>query len=135
MLKIKDLHVSVDEQEILKGLSLEVGEGELHAVMGPNGSGKSTLGYTLAGRDDYEVTSGSIEFDGEDLVEMEPDERAAAGVFLAFQYPVEIPGVNNAYFLRSRRRFLGISVPGGDPWGEQRLLFACGVERAAQGPR
>ena len=101
MLKIKDLHVSVDDQEILKGLSLEVGEGELHAVMGPNGSGKSTLGYTLAGRDDYEVTSGSIEFDGEDLVEMEPDERAAAGVFLAFQYPVEIPGVNNAYFLRA----------------------------------
>ena len=101
MLKIKDLHVSVDDQEILKGLSLEVGEGELHAVMGPNGSGKSTLGYTLAGREDYEVTSGSIEFDGEDMVEMEPDERAAAGVFLAFQYPVEIPGVNNAYFLRA----------------------------------
>lgn len=101
MLKIKDLHVSVDDQEILKGLSLEVGEGELHAVMGPNGSGKSTLGYTLAGREDYEVTSGSIELDGEDMVEMEPDERAAAGVFLAFQYPVEIPGVNNAYFLRA----------------------------------
>jgi len=101
MLKVKGLHVSVDDQEILKGLSLEVGEGELHAVMGPNGSGKSTLGYTLAGREDYEVTSGSIEFDGEDLVEMEPDERAAAGVFLAFQYPVEIPGVNNAYFLRA----------------------------------
>lgn len=101
MLKIKDLHVSVDDQEILKGLSLEVGEGELHAVMGPNGSGKSTLGYTLAGREDYEVTSGSIEFEGEDMVEMEPNERAAAGVFLAFQYPVEIPGVNNAYFLRA----------------------------------
>lgn len=101
MLKIKDLHVSVDDQEILKGLSLEVGEGELHAVMGPNGSGKSSLGYTLAGREDYEVTSGSIELDGEDMVEMEHDERAAAGVFLAFQYPVEIPGVNNAYFLRA----------------------------------
>ena len=101
MLKIKDLHVSVDGQEILKGLNLEVGEGELHAVMGPNGSGKSTLGYTLAGREDYEVTSGSIEFDGQDLVEMEPNERAASGVFLAFQYPVEIPGVNNAYFLRA----------------------------------
>jgi len=101
MLKIKDLHVSIDDKEILKGLNLEVGEGELHAVMGPNGSGKSTLGYTLAGREEYEVTSGSIEFIGEDLVEMEPDERAAAGLFLAFQYPVEIPGVNNAYFLRA----------------------------------
>lgn len=101
MLEIKDLHVSTDGQEILKGLNLSVGEGELHAIMGPNGSGKSTLGYTLAGREDYEVTSGSIELNGEDLVEMEPDERAAAGVFLAFQYPVEIPGVNNAYFLRA----------------------------------
>ena len=101
MLEIKDLHVSTDGQEILKGLSLSVGEGELHAIMGPNGSGKSTLGYTLAGREDYEVTSGSIELNGEDLIEMEPDERAAAGVFLAFQYPVEIPGVNNAYFLRA----------------------------------
>ncbi len=101
MLEIKDLHVSTDGQEILKGLNLSVGEGELHAIMGPNGSGKSTLGYTLAGREDYQVTSGSIELNGEDLVEMEPDERAAAGVFLAFQYPVEIPGVNNAYFLRA----------------------------------
>ncbi len=101
MLKIKNLHVSVEDQEILKGLDLEIGPGELHAVMGPNGSGKSTLGYTLAGREDYEITSGSIEFDGEDLGEMEPDERAAAGLFLAFQYPVEIPGVNNAYFLRA----------------------------------
>lgn len=101
MLKIKNLHVSVEDQEILKGLDLDIGAGELHAVMGPNGSGKSTLGYTLAGREDYEVTEGSIEFEGQDLAEMEPDERAAAGVFLAFQYPVEIPGVNNAYFLRA----------------------------------
>ena len=101
MLKIKNLHVSVEDQEILKGLDLDIGAGELHAVMGPNGSGKSTLGYTLAGREDYEVTEGSIAFEGQDLAEMEPDERAAAGVFLAFQYPVEIPGVNNAYFLRA----------------------------------
>lgn len=101
MLEIKDLHVSVEDHEILKGLSLSVGDGELHAIMGPNGSGKSTLGYTLAGREDYEVTSGSIMLDGQDLLEMEANERAAAGVFLAFQYPVEIPGVNNAYFLRA----------------------------------
>lgn len=101
MLKISQLKVVIDDKEILKGLDLEVGPGELHAIMGPNGSGKSTLGYALAGRDGYEITGGSIEFDGQDLAEMEPEERAAAGLFLAFQYPVEIPGVNNAYFLRS----------------------------------
>ncbi len=101
MLKINNLHVVIGDEEILKGLDLEIGPGELHAIMGPNGSGKSTLGYALAGRDGYEVTDGSMEFEGEDLAEMEPEERAAAGLFLAFQYPVEIPGVNNAYFLRS----------------------------------
>ena len=101
MLKIKNLHVAIGDEEIIKGLDLEVGPGELHAIMGPNGSGKSTLGYALAGRDDYEITAGSVEFEGEDLTEMEPEERAAAGMFLAFQYPVEIPGVNNAYFLRA----------------------------------
>ncbi|RFF31219.1 Fe-S cluster assembly ATPase SufC [Wenzhouxiangella sediminis] len=101
MLKIKNLHVSIDGKEILKGLNLEIGAGELHAIMGPNGSGKSTLGYVMAGREGYEITEGSIEFDGKDLADMEPEERAAAGLFLAFQYPVEIPGVNNAYFLRS----------------------------------
>jgi len=101
MLKIENLHVTIDGKEILKGLDLEIRPGELHAIMGPNGSGKSTLGYVLAGREDYEVTEGSIEFEGQDLLEMEPEERAAAGMFLAFQYPVEIPGVNNAYFLRS----------------------------------
>jgi len=101
MLKIENLHVTIDDKEILKGLDLEIRPGELHAIMGPNGSGKSTLGYVLAGREDYEVTEGSIEFEGQDLLEMEPEERAAAGMFLAFQYPVEIPGVNNAYFLRS----------------------------------
>ncbi len=101
MLSIKNLKVAINGEPILKGLDLEVGPGELHAIMGPNGSGKSTLGYALAGRDGYDITGGSIEFDGKDLSELEPDERAAAGLFLAFQYPVEIPGVNNAYFLRS----------------------------------
>ncbi len=101
MLSITNLQVTVDDKPILKGLDLEVKPGELHAIMGPNGSGKSTLGYALAGRDGYEITEGSIEFEGADLLEMEPEERAAVGLFLAFQYPVEIPGVNNAYFLRA----------------------------------
>ncbi|MBS3743846.1 MAG: Fe-S cluster assembly ATPase SufC [Wenzhouxiangellaceae bacterium] len=101
MLNIKNLHVAVGGEEIIKGLDLEVGSGELHAVMGPNGSGKSTLGYALAGRDGYEVTDGSVEFDGANLLDLEVEERATAGLFLALQYPVEIPGVNNAYFLRA----------------------------------
>ena len=101
MLKIDNLHASVAGKEILKGLSLEVKAGEVHAIMGPNGAGKSTLGNILAGREGYEVTDGSVEFDGKPLLELEPEERAAAGVFLAFQYPVEIPGVNNTYFLRA----------------------------------
>ena len=101
MLKIDNLHASVAGKEILKGLSLEVKAGEVHAIMGPNGAGKSTLGNILAGREGYEVTDGSVEFDGKPLLELQPEERAAAGVFLAFQYPVEIPGVNNTYFLRA----------------------------------
>ena len=101
MLKIENLHASVAGKEILKGLSLDVKPGEVHAIMGPNGAGKSTLGNILSGRDGYEVTQGSVEFEGRNLLELEPEERAAAGVFLAFQYPVEIPGVNNTYFLRS----------------------------------
>ena len=101
MLNINNLHVAVGGEEIIKGLDLEVGSGELHAIMGPNGSGKSTLGYALAGRDGYEVTDGSVEFGGQDLLELEVEQRAAAGLFLALQYPVEIPGVNNAYFLRA----------------------------------
>jgi len=101
MLRIENLHARVAGREILKGLSLEVKPGEVHAIMGPNGAGKSTLGNILAGRDGYEVTEGSIEFGGKPLLELEPEERAAAGMFLAFQYPVEIPGVNNTYFLRS----------------------------------
>ncbi len=101
MLKIENLHVRVAGKEILKGLSLQVNAGEVHAIMGPNGAGKSTLGNVLAGREGYEVTAGSVLFEGRDLLVLEPEERAAAGVFLAFQYPVEIAGVNNTYFLRA----------------------------------
>jgi Fe-S cluster assembly ATP-binding protein len=101
MLKIEDLHVEVDGKPILKGISLEVGAGEVHAIMGPNGSGKSTLSYVLAGRDGYEVTKGSITYKGQDLLEMSPEVRAAEGVFLGFQYPVAIPGVSNIYFLKA----------------------------------
>ena len=100
-LSVKNLHVSVDGKEILRGIDLEVGEGEVHAVMGPNGSGKSTLSYVLSGREGYDVTDGEVLFQGENLLEMEPHERAAAGVYLAFQYPVEIPGVSNLTFLKT----------------------------------
>jgi Fe-S cluster assembly ATP-binding protein len=101
MLEIKNLHVEVDGQKILNGIDLTVRPGEVHAIMGPNGSGKSTLSYVLAGKDEYEVTEGEILYKGENLLEKEPDERAAAGVFLAFQYPVEIPGVGTMTFLRT----------------------------------
>jgi Fe-S cluster assembly ATP-binding protein len=101
MLEIENLHATVDGREILRGIDLKVDAGEVHAIMGPNGSGKSTLAYVLAGRDGYEVTEGSIRFRGEDLLAMEPDERASAGVFLAFQYPVEIPGVATMTFLKA----------------------------------
>src|SRR5688500_7012848 len=101
MLKIDNLHARVAGREILKGLSLEVKPGVVHAIMGPNGAGKSTLGNIIAGREGYEVTEGSVSFEGRDLLALEPEARAAEGVFLAFQYPVEIPGVNNTYFLRS----------------------------------
>lgn len=100
MLKIENLHAEIDGKPILKGLTLEVNAGEVHAIMGPNGAGKSTLGYVLGGRPGYEVTEGSVTFDGVDLLELEPNERAAAGLFLGFQYPVEIPGVSNVQFLR-----------------------------------
>jgi len=101
MLKITNLHARVEEKEILKGINLIVNPGEVHAIMGPNGSGKSTLASILAGRSDYEVTEGTVEFLGKELLELDPEERAAEGLFLAFQYPVEIPGVTNTYFLRS----------------------------------
>jgi Fe-S cluster assembly ATP-binding protein len=101
MLEIKNLHVNVDGREILKGLDLELPKGQVHAIMGPNGSGKSTLAYVLAGKQDYEVTAGSVTWNGQDLLTMDPSERAAAGVFLAFQYPMEIPGVATMTFLRT----------------------------------
>ncbi|MDF2178927.1 Fe-S cluster assembly ATPase SufC [Aliiglaciecola sp. CAU 1673] len=100
MLKISNLHASVEEKNILKGLDLEIRPGEVHAIMGPNGAGKSTLGYVLSGREGYEVTEGSVEMQGQNLLDLETEERARAGLFLAFQYPVEIPGVSNMEFMK-----------------------------------
>ena len=119
MLTIDNVHAEIDGKEILKGLSLSVNAGEVHAIMGPNGAGKSTLGYVLGGRPGYEATAGSVDFDGADLLAMDPHERAAAGLFLGFQYPVEIPGVSNVQFLRealnSQRRARGeAALSGGD---------------------
>ncbi|MGO9173425.1 MAG: Fe-S cluster assembly ATPase SufC [Rhodomicrobium sp.] len=118
MLEIKDLHAEIDGKEILRGFNLTVPKGEVHAIMGPNGSGKSTLSYVIAGKEEYEVTQGSITWDGKNLLEMAPEERAHAGVFLAFQYPMEIPGVASLTFLRtalnSHRKARGqgeISIP------------------------
>jgi len=101
MLEIKNLHASVEGNEILRGIDLTVKPGEVHAIMGPNGSGKSTLAQVLAGRDDYEVSEGTITYDGKDLLDLDPEERAAEGLFMAFQYPVQIPGVSNSYFLKA----------------------------------
>jgi Fe-S cluster assembly ATP-binding protein len=101
MLEITNLHATVGGKPILKGLNLKIADGEVHAIMGPNGAGKSTLGNVIAGRDGYEVTAGEVTYRGKNLLELEPEERACEGVFLAFQYPVEIPGVNNTYFLRA----------------------------------
>src|SRR5512134_2427381 len=101
MLEVKDLKVRVEDKEILRGINLTVNPGEVHAIMGPNGSGKSTFARALAGHPGYEVTGGQVLYNGQDLLDMDPDERARAGVFMAFQYPVEIPGVNNAYFLKA----------------------------------
>ena len=100
MLEIIDLHANIEDKEILKGLTLKINKGEVHSIMGPNGSGKSTLASILAGKEDYEITKGDILFNGESIMEMAPEERAQEGIFLAFQYPIEIPGVTNSYFLR-----------------------------------
>ena len=112
MLEIKDLKASINNKPILKGLNLNIKPGELHAIMGPNGSGKSTLAQVLAGHEDYDITEGTVEYLGKDLLEMDVDERACEGVFLAFQYPVELPGVNNTYFLKSalnaQRKYHGV---------------------------
>jgi Fe-S cluster assembly ATP-binding protein len=112
MLDIKNLQVSVENKQILKGIDLRVGAGEVHAIMGPNGSGKSTLARALSGHPEYHVTAGSVDFEGKDLLSMDPDERAREGVFMAFQYPVEIAGVNNAYFLKAalnaKRKHFGL---------------------------
>lgn len=112
MIKIKNLHAQINGKEILKGLNLEVKAGEVHAIMGPNGAGKSTLANVLAGREDYEITAGEVIFDGQDLLELATEDRARAGLFLAFQYPVEIPGVSNVNFLRTalneKRAYLGL---------------------------
>ena len=111
MIQINNLHASVGDKPILKGLTLSLNAGEIHAIMGPNGAGKSTLGYVLSGRPGYEVTEGSVTFNGQDLLALEPHERAAAGLFLGFQYPVEIPGVSNVQFLRealnAQRKYRG----------------------------
>lgn len=111
MLKIKDLHASIDGKEILKGLNLDIQPGEVHAIMGPNGGGKSTLASVLAGRENYEVTAGTIDFDGKDMLDLSPEERAREGLFLAFQYPVEIPGVSTTNFIKTavneKRKHLG----------------------------
>ena len=101
LLEIKDLHANIEDKEILRGINLTINPGEVHAIMGPNGSGKSTLASVLAGREEYEVTAGEVTFDGKDLLDMKPEERAGEGLFLAFQYPVEIPGVNTQVFLRA----------------------------------
>ncbi len=112
MLKIKNLHAAIEGNEILKGIDLKVNAGEIHAVMGPNGSGKSTLANVLAGREEYEITGGSVLFEDKDLLELDPEDRARKGLFMAFQYPVEIPGVSNSYFLKTayneKRKYKGL---------------------------
>ncbi len=127
MLEIVNLHASVEGKEILKGIDLTVGAGEVHAIMGPNGSGKSTLAQVLAGREEYEVTAGAVRYRGRDLLGMDPEERAREGVFMAFQYPVEIPGVSNSYFLRAALN--SIRRHRGEPPLEAREFLALLRER------
>jgi Fe-S cluster assembly ATP-binding protein len=136
MLQIHNLHAEIDGKSILKGLTLSVNAGEVHAIMGPNGAGKSTLGYVLGGRPGYEVTEGSVTFDGIDLLELAPHERAAAGLFLGFQYPVEIPGVSNVQFLReslnSQRRGRGEAPLSGGEFLKLARAQAAALEMDAE---
>jgi len=136
MLEIANLHATVADKPILKGLSLSINAGEIHAIMGPNGAGKSTLGYTLGGRPGYEVTDGSVTFDGADLLELAPHERAAAGLFLGFQYPVEIPGVSSLQFLRealnSQRRARGKAILSGGEFLKLARAQAASLEMDAE---
>jgi Fe-S cluster assembly ATP-binding protein len=126
MLEIKNLHARVEESPILKGINLTVNTGEVHAIMGPNGSGKSTLAHVLAGREDYDVTEGEVLFNGKDLLDMEPEERAGEGVFLAFQYPVEIPGITNRNFLKTALNSIAKyrERPGLDAFEFQGLVYS-----------
>ncbi|MEG3182246.1 Fe-S cluster assembly ATPase SufC [Sphingomonas sp. LT1P40] len=136
MLHINNLHAEIDGKTILKGLTLTVNAGEVHAIMGPNGAGKSTLGYVLGGRPGYEVTQGSVSFDGRDLLDLPPHERAAAGLFLGFQYPVEIPGVSNVQFLReslnSQRRARGENPLSGGEFLKLARAQAAALEMDAE---
>ena len=132
MLEIKDLRAGIDGKEILKGINLTVKAGEVHAIMGPNGSGKSTLSYVLAGRDGYDVTGGTATLDGKDLLELGPEERAGEGLFLAFQYPVEIPGVDNTTFLRTAYNALR-KYRGDDPLDAMQFLKMLRQKRAQLG--
>ncbi len=133
MLEIKNLHVKIadEDTEILSGVDLSITKGEVHAIMGPNGSGKSTLAYVLAGKDDYEITEGSISWNGEDITQMAPDERAAAGVFLAFQYPTEIPGVATMTFLRTSMNAIR-KARGQDELPRRVLVVARSSERQSR---
>src|SRR5436190_2699397 len=127
ILEIKDLHAGVEDKEILKGVDLTIDAGEVHAVMGPNGSGKSTLAAVLAGREGYEVTEGRVLYCGQNLLDMAPEERARAGVFLAFQYPVEIPGVNATYFLKAA--LIDIRKAKGEPVLDEIELHVLGKQK------
>ena len=131
MLSIKNIHASVEGKEILKGLSLDIQPGEVHAIMGPNGGGKSTMASVLAGREEYEVTSGSVEFLGKDLLDLKPEERAREGLFMAFQYPVEIPGVSTVNFMKTalneNRKYHGL--PPLDAVSFLKLMKVNGISR------